>query len=46
VYTIYPDFQRFPDVNLIEMIGATGGYVIWDARAKARPTYIGEGNIL
>jgi hypothetical protein len=28
------------------MIGATGVYVIWDARAKARPTYIGEGNIL
>ena len=46
MYTIYADFQRFRDVNLIELIGATGVYVIWDARAKARPTYIGEGNIL
>jgi len=46
VYTIYADFQRFRDVNLIELIGATGVYVIWDAHAKARPTYIGEGNIL
>ena len=46
MYTIYADFQRFRDVNLVELIGATGVYVIWDARAKARPTYIGEGNIL
>lgn len=46
MYTIHADFQRFRDVNLIDMIGATGVYVIWDARAKARPTYIGEGNIL
>lgn len=44
--TIYAEFQRFRDVNLVELIGATGVYVIWDARAKARPTYIGEGNIL
>jgi hypothetical protein len=46
VYTIDAEFQRFRDVNLVELIGATGVYVIWDARAKARPTYIGEGNIL
>ena len=46
MYTIDAEFQRFRDVNLIELIGATGVYVIWDARAKARPTYIGEGNIL
>jgi hypothetical protein len=46
VYTIYADFQRFRDVNLAELIGAIGVYVIWDARAMARPTYIGEGNIL
>ena len=44
--TIYADFQRFRDANLVELIGATGVYVIWDARSKARPTYIGEGNIL
>src|ERR1700674_2997394 len=46
MYTICAEFQRFRDVNLVELIGATGVYVIWDARAKARPTYIGEGNIL
>ena len=46
MHTIYADFQRFRDVNLAELIGAIGVYVIWDARAKARPTYIGEGNIL
>ena len=46
MYSIYAEFQRFRDVNLINLIGATGVYVIWDAHAKARPTYIGEGNIL
>jgi len=46
VYTINAEFQRFRDINLVELIGASGVYVIWDARSKARPTYIGEGNIL
>jgi hypothetical protein len=46
VYVISAYFQRFRDVDLAELIGATGVYVIWDARAKARPTYIGGGNIL
>lgn len=46
MYTIYAEFQRFREVNLVELIGVTGVYVIWDARSKARPTYIGEGNIL
>jgi hypothetical protein len=46
VYTIYAEFQRFRDINLVELIGAAGVYVIWDAHSKARPTYIGEGNIL
>ena len=46
MYTIHAEFQRFRDINLVELIGASGVYVIWDARSKARPTYIGEGNIL
>jgi hypothetical protein len=46
MYTIHVRFDRFRDINLSELIGAIGVYVIWDARAKARPTYIGEGNIL
>ena len=46
MYTIRVGFQRFRDVDLSELIGAVGVYVIWDATAKARPTYIGEGNVL
>jgi hypothetical protein len=46
VHTIYAVFERLREANLAELIGATGVYVIWDAQAKARPTYIGEGNIL
>jgi hypothetical protein len=46
VHTIYADFQRFHDTNLVDLIGATGVYVIWDAHAIARCTYIGEGVIL
>lgn len=46
MYTIKVKFQRFGEIHLADLIGATGVYVIWDAHAKARPTYIGEGNIL
>jgi hypothetical protein len=46
MYSIYAEFQRFREVDLAELIGAVGVYVIWDAHAIARPTYIGEGNIL
>ena len=46
MYTIYADFLRFDRVHLGDLFGASGVYVLWDSRAKARPTYIGEGNIL
>jgi hypothetical protein len=46
MYTIKTRFQRFRDIDLSELIGAVGVYIIWDAKAKARPTYIGEGNLL
>jgi hypothetical protein len=46
MYTIRLDFQRFIDLDLRGLIGTIGVYVIWDARAKAQPTYIGEGTIL
>lgn len=46
MHTIYAVFQRFRDVDLAQLIGAVGVYVIWDATAKASPTYIGEGTIL
>lgn len=46
MYTIRAQFQQFWDVDLAELIASIGVYVIWDARARAKPTYIGEGNIL
>lgn len=46
MYPIHVRFDRFADISLSNLIGSIGVYVIWDARAKARPTYIGEGNIL
>jgi hypothetical protein len=46
MYTIRADFQRFGDFHLGDLFGQTGVYVLWDAQAKARPTYIGEGTIL
>jgi hypothetical protein len=46
MYTITTEFVRFSDVHLGDLFGATGVYVLWDARAQARPTYIGEGHIL
>jgi len=39
-------FERLNDVPLSDLIGVVGVYVIWDGRAVARPTYIGEGTIL
>src|SRR4051794_12210814 len=46
MYTIRADFQRFGDIHIGDLFGQTGIYVLWDAKAKARPTYIGEGSIL
>ena len=46
MYPIKAKFQRLYEVALTDLLGATGVYVIWDNKAKARPTYIGEGNIL
>jgi hypothetical protein len=39
-------FQRFSDVSVAALLGCMGTYVIWDSQARARPSYIGEGNIL
>lgn len=44
--TIRIEFLPFREVNLSGILTAVGVYVIWDAHSKARPTYIGEGNIL
>lgn len=46
MYSIRAHFERFRDVHLGTLFGACGIYVLWDGEARARPTYIGEGNIL
>lgn len=46
MYTIRAKFEPFRDISLSELLGAVGVYIIWDAHAKARPTYVGEGNVL
>jgi hypothetical protein len=46
MYTIDVDFRRLSRYAVPDLLGELGVYVLWDAYAKARPTYIGEGNIL
>jgi hypothetical protein len=46
VYKISVRFVKLHEMSVPEFLSATGVYVIWDARARARPRYIGEGNIL
>ena len=44
--TIEANFTRFADLHISNLFGVVGVYVLWDARAIARPTCIGEGNVL
>ncbi len=46
MHVINVDFQRLSDLAVPDLLGELGVYVLWDGLAKARPTYIGEGNIL
>lgn len=46
VLVIPVEFLPFSRCNIGELFGLNGVYVLWDARAIARPTYIGEGNVL
>ncbi|MDE0085553.1 MAG: hypothetical protein OXU23_07570 [Candidatus Poribacteria bacterium] len=46
MYIIRIKFDRLRDVRITDLIEAVGVYVIWDGRAKSRPSYIGEGRIL
>jgi hypothetical protein len=39
-------FERLSDVPLADIFGAVGVYVLWTKDAVARPSYIGEGNLL
>lgn len=44
--TIRASFQRMHDVSLVRAYDETGVYVLWSSQANARPSYIGEGEIL
>jgi len=46
MHVIDAHFARLSDVAVTDLAGCIGTYVIWDSQAKARPSYIGEGNIL
>ena len=46
MHTIRVNFESLREVHLGNLFGACGVYVLWDSQAQARPTYIGEGNIL
>ncbi len=39
-------FQRLPDVKFDRLCYAVGAYVLWAGKSIAKPTYIGEGDIL
>ena len=44
--TLGAEFVRLQEFSICDLIGAVGVYVIWDGKARARPSYIGEGVIL
>lgn len=46
MYKIKIHFLKLHEISVPDFLRAVGVYVIWDAKAIARPTYIGEGNIL
>jgi hypothetical protein len=46
VHTFPVLFERLSDLSISDLLGELGVYVLWDGMAEARPTYIGEGNIL
>ncbi|TAL36623.1 MAG: hypothetical protein EPN93_07305 [Spirochaetes bacterium] len=38
-------FEKFEDYDFRDILYGLGVYVIWDSKSKAKPTYIGEGDI-
>ena len=43
---LHVEFTRFADLHVGDLFDLTAVYVIWDARAKTRPSYLGEGVVL
>jgi hypothetical protein len=46
MHIINARFERLSGMSVPMLLGEIGVYVLWSGRARARPTYIGEGNIL
>ena len=46
MYSIDAEFIRFEDIAFGEILGTTGVYVLWTRTAAAKPSYIGEGDIV
>lgn len=46
MHVIDAQFERLTDIPVGFLFGCMGTYVLWDSQAKARPSYVGEGNIL
>lgn len=46
MHVIHAHFERLSDISVPILLGEIGVYVLWSGMAKARPSYIGEGNIL
>jgi len=40
------NFKKFSEVTLEEAYGTYGVYVLWHGKAKTRPSYIGQGDVL
>lgn len=46
MHVIEAQFERLSEIPVAVLLDQIGAYVLWDSQAKARPSYIGEGNIL
>ena len=46
MHVIHAHFERLSEIAVPILLGEIGVYVLWSGMAKARPSYIGEGNIL
>jgi hypothetical protein len=46
MYTLPIVFRSFEDVTFSEVLNTAGVYVIWDSQAKAKPSYIGKGDLI
>ena len=46
MHSVSVEFLRFDDISFGDVLKGVGVYVIWSDQARAKPTYIGKGDIL